>query len=99
MRDERKGKTDQVTPSLRAIWHAEEATRAALEIFERILPPSHPFIGLTLQDRAYALRKLKRSREAKPLEKRAQSILAGTDVKALGDSIVDIHSLASHARP
>ena len=72
---------------------AEETAGRAAVILERRLGPNHSATAKVLLIHAAALRKLKRSAEAKPLERRARAIAASLRAASPADSVIDVADL------
>ena len=77
---------------------SEQIAARAILVLERQLGPEHPSTALALLTRATALRKLKRSAEAKPLELRGRSILAAAPQRSRTGSVIDVSALQDSPR-
>lgn len=72
---------------------AEEAASRALSILIQKSEPEDPMTSKAMLNRAAALRKLGRTGEAKPLEKKAKRIMASTRATSSAKALVDVADL------
>jgi tetratricopeptide (TPR) repeat protein len=66
---------------------ADEASREAISLAERVYGPNHFSCGWLWRARAYLLRKLNRKAEAKVAEQRGRAILGDSSLQRLGDTV------------
>jgi hypothetical protein len=76
---------------------AEPVARRAVELSVSILGEGHPVTATAMLEQATALRRLRRKRPARDLEKRAKACLRNSSTTNLSGYIVSLRDLAGAA--